>query len=966
MSEIDGNISDDRASALWLHLTKLYSRKGNSSEGTNYGWATLRASALHALALQGIRESSEDAAVSLLALMGEISPERKGGDSFLGKLESLEADDYDGAAQNFEDSQRSDGYTDANYADATNSYIGAESVVSAARSYVRTQVKDVRTQVKDARARGVNYISSSGNNITSSLLVAIQSKWVEDNPIPSILFPLADASDISHSIISMKCVWSSVRFDNCEIAQQKLIGQISGLRKDLPASSLSGTLREHHVSSSPIRIASAMILKSESHAELERVKVKTDNEENQGAMATFYNPYANKKKKGEVNVTLVAEGEERYVLIEFVNTLSVPLEIPRCQLEFNHESDRIKAPAMSFVIPGQSSNFEVQFPFIILPASQPQPVDVAAVADDTSEQKNANAFEVKGLHVTFMGRSFFLPIEGSPGETTEPNIPKPVAVYPRRNFEGNKTEAGQGAKAPRLEIVPPQPHLLVSFATSPTPIDEYTVVPVPLCDGEIFTLPLFRLKNDAGPNSLGKIEQLLITAHGLPGQSLITLFDLNSKSGNTESEEKATKRSEGARPFKLTAVCEEIDGESLNMSSDGTGGSIVSLQIAAAHDMGAHTKGCSIQIRFRYRGSSPSSEFEIWRKREVQIRLVRTKGPRISSLTFRPDLSWKSAYSELCTSLARQNSRDNFAIMPTEKDLPQSGSTDDKEFVMNRLGMDRGVHVCGDKVVALISVANETNAAIVLSSSNGLVGGFENSPVETLQVLPGVSAKVPMVISRVGRAPDICAQLIVKTSLNWESEVEDNSASAGEKMQTGGTMVAVNRRIRRGVIQIPSGCLKTIVDENLTFLSRICKSPCKVQVGISGQDGVKCVQVAPGKPLDTIMQMEFAEWVPANVRNNSSFTVEFCCARKEKVASGTSDGRREFAWCGQVRKSLLSGGEESKSHSHTARIVFLHEGHYVVSACVNIKNDESSDGVNEIWWAEEAQHIHVKETTLSQ
>eukprot|EP00957_Ditylum_brightwellii_P125586 9572647-Ditylum_brightwellii.AAC.1 len=58
--------------------------------------------------------------------------------------------------------------------------------------------------------------------------------------------------------------------------------------------------------------------------------------------------------------------------------------------------------------------------------------------------------------------------------------------------------------------------------------------------------------------------------------------------------------------------------------------------------------GGNVRIRFRYRGPSPNPATEIWRKREVGLRIVRVKGPRISSLTFRSDLSWGSAYSELC------------------------------------------------------------------------------------------------------------------------------------------------------------------------------------------------------------------------------------------------------------------------------------------------------------------------------
>ena len=84
---------------------------------------------------------------------------------------------------------------------------------------------------------------------------------------------------------------------------------------------------------------------------------------------------------------------------------------------------------------------------------------------------------------------------------------------------------------------------------------------------------------------------------------------------------------------------------------------------------------------------------------------VRVKGPRISSLTFRPDLSWGCAYSELCVDLAKQNLGE--AITPYERTEPKE-DFDETSYVIARVGMDPGVHVCSRDVVVLISVADET------------------------------------------------------------------------------------------------------------------------------------------------------------------------------------------------------------------------------------------------------------------
>jgi len=124
---------------------------------------------------------------------------------------------------------------------------------------------------------------------------------------------------------------------------------------------------------------------------------------------------------------------------------------------------------------------------------------------------------------------------------------------------------------------------------------------------------------------------------------------------------------------------------------------------------------------------------------------VRVKGPRISSLTFRSDLSWGSAYSELCKSLAEQRRR--LEAVPkwetsrlkrrideatSGKNLwwrwhhfwlnsIESVAASQDETILNHIGMDQGVHVAGDEVVVLMDVAS----TIVLSNRKGLVRSFE-------------------------------------------------------------------------------------------------------------------------------------------------------------------------------------------------------------------------------------------------
>lgn len=72
MSDVHGG--NKRAGALWIQASRMLSQTANNLGSENYGWATLRAVALHALVLQGTQESSEEAAMQLLMLLSTISP----------------------------------------------------------------------------------------------------------------------------------------------------------------------------------------------------------------------------------------------------------------------------------------------------------------------------------------------------------------------------------------------------------------------------------------------------------------------------------------------------------------------------------------------------------------------------------------------------------------------------------------------------------------------------------------------------------------------------------------------------------------------------------------------------------------------------------------------------------------------------------------------------------------------------
>ena len=944
MSESSGDEVDDRTSALWAHAARLLATTGNDSVSGRYGWATLRAVALHGLAMQGLRETSEDAAVQLLSLMGEIRPPSRSDESalFFSKFD----EEMEQASSNIDDSVHSDS------ANEGPSYIAAgESVVSAARTYVR------ETRAKVAQAQRANFFSGVSKD---SSLLTVQAKWVEDDEIPTILLPMAGLSELSESIIAMRSVWSAIKFESCFAAQKRAVKEITNLRKKIPASSFPSDIAKSKYYSLPIKITSVLMVESDTHSKLERIKIKIKDED-KGAMATFFNPYAN--KKGEEVVTIVPEEEERFILVKFANELSIPLEIPRCQLEFNTaQNDRIKAPAISFVIPGQTKEFGVQFPFIVLKQEVGEGAAIPAIP---------STFDIKGFHLTCLARSFFLPLRGPsefPGSCHDvlPNIPEKASRYPRRNYKGEKGESRDAIRSPQIEVVPAQPNLLVSFASSPSPIEEDVVIPVPLADGEVFALPKLFLSNDSGISGLGKVEELKITASGLPGYSDIVLFDLAGDTNEEPADKqdgRVLKKPPEARPLTLSAQCTDMDSVTLNDPKRSYVSSL-SLALSANPDLGAHVRSCTIKISFRYRGKAPP-KMEVWRKREIEVRVLRIKGPRISSLTFRPDLSWESAYSELCLSLARQDQRARYRHSKGQNDisLPQAGSTDDEDFVASRCGSDPGVHVCGSRVVAFVSVSNESASAITLSSPNGPVGGFDGCTMETVRVRPGVSAKIPMLLPRIDRSPGIDKKLSSMTRLNWKSELEEQEECSNE---TGGTIVPVNRRVRSGSIEIPLPCLKNIIDENPTFLSRICKAPFSIQVGLIGMEKGAAIEIGVKKAVRVSVDFKAAEWVPEAVLKDTNQTLQFCCARKGATSLEDLEKHgRDYVWCGHIRKNL-AGKDISETNNHGAQIIFLKEGEYVISACLSFSRADVDDDVKEIWWAEKAQHVRIKKALTSQ
>jgi hypothetical protein len=228
--------------------------------------------------------------------------------------------------------------------------------------------------------------------------------------------------------------------------------------------------------------------------------------------------------------------------------------------------------------------------------------------------------------------------------------------------------------------------------------------------------------------------------------------------------------------------------------------------------------------------------------------------------------------------------------------------------------------------------------------------------MSTFKILPGVSAKFPMTLTRVDRAPEICEQIISMTRLKWQADVSGFGLDGDEA--TGGPMVPINRRVREGILEIPSVCLKNIIDENPIFLSRICVPPCAIGVRVAAANGAESpAQIETGQPIDVSINLDMAKWLSQSLMDLTNLTLEFCCAKKNLSESSGGD-RSDYVWVGQIRKALISGGQSSTS-PHLARLIFLNEGDYFISACVSFSRKGEDNDVKEVWWAQKAATIKV-------
>ena len=297
---------------------------------------------------------------------------------------------------------------------------------------------------------------------------------------------------------------------------------------------------------------------------IDRTKAAGYSSKAEASIATFFNPFDKIKKGDRIGkniITLIAQGEERTIEIEFGNHLNVPLKIPSCRLEFDKDEKMdIEAPALSFVVPPKASKFVVRFPFVVVSSSVR---DYNAGSIEGTSDPVKVTFSVVGLQIVTFNRSYGIrfddTVTNSDHILAKSQVPMPVSTYKRSMHNIPKRAKNCSVT---LESVPAQPNLLVSFTNSPTPLEDSATVPVHLSDGEIYTIPSFRLENDLGLGGKGKVNRLQIVGVGLPGLVDEVLFDTDLLAKALEEQEEIYSETESDMSENFEELMES-DGVSI-------------------------------------------------------------------------------------------------------------------------------------------------------------------------------------------------------------------------------------------------------------------------------------------------------------------------------------------------------------------------------------------------------------------
>ena len=139
----------------------------------------------------------------------------------------------------------------------------------------------------------------------------------------------AAESDVPPPLMSLPVVIGTLSSDTAVLAQRDVVHEIIRLRS-AKGSKSSGYGREGS-GYSPVSLKFIKMLSTNNKIVVERKKIKVVDAVKDN-MQTFYNPYAERRKKKEK--TLVCTGEAHGLVVGFSNALSIPLEVIGCNLLF--------------------------------------------------------------------------------------------------------------------------------------------------------------------------------------------------------------------------------------------------------------------------------------------------------------------------------------------------------------------------------------------------------------------------------------------------------------------------------------------------------------------------------------------------------------------------------------------------------------------------------------------------------
>jgi hypothetical protein len=129
-----------------------------------------------------------------------------------------------------------------------------------------------------------------------------------------------------------------------------------------------------------------------------------------------------------------------------------------------------------------------------------------------------------------------------------------------------------------------------------------------------------------------------------------------------------------------------------------------------------------------------------------------------------------------------------------------------------------------------------------------------------------------------------------------------------------------------------------------------------MKLNVGGKASESSALVSLGAPLEVSVEFELAPWLSEQIVENCTVTLELCCVRQGSDSSSKTVKSRDFVWCGKQQQKMKL---KDPQKAHSARIAFVREGQFVVSACARISRTDINHSAEEIWFAPAATTVMV-------